>query len=141
MYAYSTLGELPAFLIGWTMVFEYILGSVLAAKALTQYLSVISNQTLVSTVPLPANALQSLPGFERYVDLTSAVFIFAFGIILTKNLKVGLCVHFDSKLTYTVSLVFSFFALLFCTLRRYRCRFLPSLMFSLFLLTIRYHVF
>lgn len=85
---YATLGELPAFLVGWAMVFEYLLGSALAAKALTQYLDVISNHTIASAFKLESSIFSRVPGFEPGIDLSSGLFIVATGLILLKNLKV-----------------------------------------------------
>jgi amino acid transporter len=37
VYAYATLGELPAFLLGWAMLLEYSFGSALAARTAFEY--------------------------------------------------------------------------------------------------------
>lgn len=89
-YVYATLGELPAFLVGWAMVFEYLVGSALAAKALTQYLDVISNHTIASALNVQQSSiLGRVPGFEPGIDLSSGLFVLLVTLLLLRNLKVS----------------------------------------------------
>lgn len=46
VYAYAVLGEMCAFVVGWTMVFENMIGAATAAKAWSQYLDGMCNGTI-----------------------------------------------------------------------------------------------
>lgn len=45
-YSYATIGELCGFIVGWTMILEHTIGVAIAAKAWSQYLGHISNNSL-----------------------------------------------------------------------------------------------
>lgn len=45
-YSYATIGELCGFTVGWSMVLEHSIGVAIAAKAWSQYLGHISNDSL-----------------------------------------------------------------------------------------------
>lgn len=89
VYIYATLGELWAFIIGWSMVLEYMIASALAAKSLTQYLDSLTNGTIITFLRIPAHSFEMLPGFEDgFLDLPSAIIILSVGALLTIDLKV-----------------------------------------------------
>jgi amino acid transporter len=46
VYSYVTLGELCAFVIGWNMILENVIGAVVAAKAWSMYLDHMMNNTI-----------------------------------------------------------------------------------------------
>ena len=47
-YCYATLGELVAFIVGWNVIFENIVGFAAVAKAWSQYLDSFTNKTIHS---------------------------------------------------------------------------------------------
>ncbi|XP_037077140.1 uncharacterized protein LOC119098324 [Pollicipes pollicipes] len=49
-FCYTYLGELPAFVVGWAVVGECVVGAGLMAKAITYYSSFLSNDTLLTSL-------------------------------------------------------------------------------------------
>ena len=45
-YIYTTLGELMAFITGWNMILEYMIGAATAGKACSQYFDAMINDTI-----------------------------------------------------------------------------------------------
>ncbi|CAG2169850.1 unnamed protein product [Oppiella nova] len=83
-YVYTALGELPAFLIGWSLLFEYHLAVTLSAKTLIQYMDSVSNGTVRSafTLSLTYNSNDSI-----FLDVPSALLVLTLGFVLNRNLK------------------------------------------------------
>ncbi|GFR07784.1 high affinity cationic amino acid transporter 1, partial [Trichonephila clavata] len=83
VYSYVTVGELMAFIIGWNLVLEYVIGTASVARGYSEYLDSMFNQTIARhlnhTLPIHVNSLSSYPDF------------LAFGItlLLTVMLSVG----------------------------------------------------
>ena len=45
-YIYATLGELMAFITGWNMILEYMIGTATAGKACSQYFDAMINDII-----------------------------------------------------------------------------------------------
>ncbi|XP_034176221.2 cationic amino acid transporter 2 isoform X2 [Osmia lignaria lignaria] len=74
VYSYVTMGEFTAFLIGWTLILEYVIGSASVVRGLSIYVDALFNNTM-------RNAFQSaahidISYFSSYPDF------FAFGVTL-----------------------------------------------------------
>ncbi|OAD62068.1 High affinity cationic amino acid transporter 1 [Eufriesea mexicana] len=74
IYSYVTVGEFIAFIIGWNLILEYVIGTASVARGLSNYLdelvgNVIS-RTLSSAMPMNVSFLSEYPDF------------FAFGVVL-----------------------------------------------------------
>ncbi|RLU25797.1 hypothetical protein DMN91_001957 [Ooceraea biroi] len=74
VYSYVTMGEFVAFLIGWTLILEYVIGSASVVRGLSTYVDALFNNTMrkafESAAPIDVNHLSSYPDF------------FAFGVTL-----------------------------------------------------------
>lgn len=86
-FTYVTTGEFPAFLIGWCVVLEYLLGTASVSKGLAAAVDVlsdgaVSNGTEALTGPLPTGI-----GLSDFPDLLSGAFILALGFILLTGPK------------------------------------------------------
>ena len=79
-YVYSCFGELPAFVIAWSLVLEYTLFIAVSVKCLVGY---IVHFLATAMVTLP-DQLSSL-----YLTFTSATLVLILSTLLTKNLKVS----------------------------------------------------
>lgn len=47
-YIYGTTCELIAFIVGWTLILEYIIGAACVSRAFTLYLDTLLNNTLIN---------------------------------------------------------------------------------------------
>ncbi|XP_076244135.1 cationic amino acid transporter 2-like [Calliopsis andreniformis] len=74
VYSYVTMGEFTAFLIGWTLILEYVIGSASVVRGLSTYVDALFNNTMrnafESAAHIDINHLSSYPDF------------FAFGVTL-----------------------------------------------------------
>lgn len=74
IYSYVCVGEFVAFVIGWNLILEYVIGSASVARGLSLYLDTLINSTLQDTFMeiAPIN----VPYLSKYFDF------FAFGVSL-----------------------------------------------------------
>ncbi|XP_008204617.1 cationic amino acid transporter 3 isoform X1 [Nasonia vitripennis] len=74
VYSYVTMGEFIAFLIGWTLILEYVIGSASVVRGLSTYVDALFNNSMrnafESAAPIDISHLSSYPDF------------FAFGVTL-----------------------------------------------------------
>ncbi|XP_020299922.1 cationic amino acid transporter 2 isoform X1 [Pseudomyrmex gracilis] len=74
VYSYVTMGEFVAFLIGWTLILEYVIGSASVVRGLSTYVDALFNNSMrsafESAAPIDVTHLSSYPDF------------FAFGVTL-----------------------------------------------------------
>lgn len=70
VYTYATLGEFWAFVIGWNMILEYIIGNASLAKALSEYIDSIFNGAIrdffTSHVKFEVSWLGDYPDFLAF---------------------------------------------------------------------------
>ncbi|KAK9877033.1 hypothetical protein WA026_016059 [Henosepilachna vigintioctopunctata] len=78
VYTYVCIGEFLAFVIGWNLILEYLIGSATVTKAIFTYLDELTSNKMSgffnSTVPIHAE------GFGQYTDFFSLVFAFVFSV-------------------------------------------------------------
>ncbi|KAL0268485.1 UNVERIFIED_CONTAM: hypothetical protein PYX00_010413 [Menopon gallinae] len=83
-YSYVTIGEFVAFVIGWNLLLEYLLGSAGVARGLSNYIDSLSNftmkDTLRETLPIDAPFLASYPDFLSFTFLLILTGILSFGV-------------------------------------------------------------
>ncbi len=75
VYIYVTIGEFIAFIIGWDLILEYMIGSAGTANALSQYINSLCDNKIKNALreAMPMN----IHGLGPYPDFL------AFGIIMT----------------------------------------------------------
>ncbi|XP_047369315.1 cationic amino acid transporter 2 isoform X5 [Vespa velutina] len=74
VYSYVTMGEFVAFLIGWTLILEYVIGSASVVRGLSTYVDALFNNTMRNAFESAAHI--KVEHFSSYPDF------FAFGITL-----------------------------------------------------------
>ncbi|ELT89728.1 hypothetical protein CAPTEDRAFT_119893 [Capitella teleta] len=70
IYSYVTLGELSAFMIGWTLVLEYIIGTSSVARSWTSYVDSLANNAIsdyfLELSPMTVPSLAAYPDFLAF---------------------------------------------------------------------------
>lgn len=84
IYSYYTVGEFIAFLIGWNLILEYIIGSASVTKGLSTYIdSLIGNyisEGLTEVMPMHADFLGDYPDFFAFAVVVLSSICLAFGM-------------------------------------------------------------
>ncbi len=83
VYTYVTIGEFMAFIIGWNLILEYVIGTSSVARAFSSYFdSLIDNKIqnfFLEHMPM------HVPGLSKYPDF----FAFAITLLITAVLAIG----------------------------------------------------
>ncbi|XP_031772015.1 cationic amino acid transporter 2 isoform X1 [Apis florea] len=74
IYSYVTMGEFTAFLIGWTLILEYVIGSASVVRGLSTYVDALFNNTMRNAFETAAHI--DIDHLSSYPDF------FAFGVTL-----------------------------------------------------------
>ena len=74
IYTYLTIGEFAAFVIGWNLILEHVIGAAAVVRGLLGYIDEISNNVLVDALP----TLMQRNDFDPY----TAIIIFALCVIV-----------------------------------------------------------
>ncbi|RVE45877.1 hypothetical protein evm_009476 [Chilo suppressalis] len=85
VYSYVCVGEFIAFIIGWNLILEYIIGAASVVKALSEYLDSLLGKAM-STHLQAALPLDS-PHLARYPDLFAFAVIMIFSVALAFGVK------------------------------------------------------
>lgn len=85
VYSYVCVGELIAFLIGWNLILEYIIGAASVVKALSEYLDSLVDKA-ISTALHDAMPLD-IPHLAKYPDLLAFSVIMLFSVALAFGVK------------------------------------------------------
>ncbi|XP_068234714.1 high affinity cationic amino acid transporter 1-like [Palaemon carinicauda] len=84
VYSYVCVGEFVAFVIGWNLVLEYIIGASSVARGFSSYIDVLANKTmsgwLAENVPLDVNFLSEYPDFLSFGLILFVSSLLAIGI-------------------------------------------------------------
>ena len=71
IYIYVTIGEFIAFILGWDLILEYVIGVSSGASALSRYIdSLINNKiqkVLLGSMPMDLEGLATYPDFLAFV--------------------------------------------------------------------------
>ncbi|XP_075978075.1 cationic amino acid transporter 2-like [Anticarsia gemmatalis] len=85
IYAYVSIGELVAFIVGWNNILEFTFGSASVARGLSEYVDAVTNHTMSSWF------LQSMPVgvplLSSYFDLLAFLFVAAIGLLLAFGVR------------------------------------------------------
>ncbi|XP_043504240.1 cationic amino acid transporter 2 isoform X1 [Polistes fuscatus] len=85
MYSYVTVGELIAFIIGWNMVLEYLIGTSACACALSACLDALSNGAVSGAI---ANSIGTI--FERPPDCLAFIITILMMLLMAAGVKKSL---------------------------------------------------
>nr|CAI5836427.1 unnamed protein product [Callosobruchus analis] len=84
IYSYVCVGEFVAFVIGWNLILEYVIGSASVARGLSLYLDTLINNTMqnafIEVAPI------DIPYLSKYFDF----FACSISIILAVALAMGI---------------------------------------------------
>ncbi|XP_013143945.1 PREDICTED: cationic amino acid transporter 2 isoform X1 [Papilio polytes] len=85
VYSYVCVGEFMAFIIGWNLILEYIIGAASVVKALSEYLDSLLNKAISTQLEavLPLNT----PHLAKYPDFFAFSVIMVFSIALAFGVK------------------------------------------------------
>jgi len=72
MYSYVTVGELIAFIIGWNMVLEYLIGTSACACALSACLDALANGAISGAI---ASSVGTILGEYTFLSLSLSLFL------------------------------------------------------------------
>ncbi|KOC63248.1 Cationic amino acid transporter 3 [Habropoda laboriosa] len=97
VYSYVTVGEFVAFIIGWNLMLEYIIGTASVARGLSNYLDAlignVISKTLYAAMPIRVLFLSEYPDF------------FAFGVVLLLIILLSIGVKESSMLNNIFTVV------------------------------------
>ncbi|UYV82013.1 SLC7A1 [Cordylochernes scorpioides] len=84
VYSYVTVGELMAFVIGWNLVMEYVIGTASVARGYSTYIDSLFNHTmerfLNKTMPIHVSNMSSFPDFLSLAITLLLTVLMAFGV-------------------------------------------------------------
>ncbi|KAI8795876.1 cationic amino acid transporter 2-like isoform X2 [Biomphalaria glabrata] len=84
VYSYVTVGELMAFIIGWNLVLEYVIGTASVARGWSGYFDAMIDKKLStffnSTMPMHIDELSAYPDFFAFGITILVTVLLAFGV-------------------------------------------------------------
>ncbi|CAL7935615.1 unnamed protein product [Xylocopa violacea] len=84
VYSYVTVGEFIAFIIGWNLILEYIIGTASVARGLSNYLdALIGNvirKTLLAAMPIHVSFLSEYPDFFAFSVVLLLIILLSVGV-------------------------------------------------------------
>ncbi|XP_029032546.1 cationic amino acid transporter 3 isoform X1 [Osmia bicornis bicornis] len=84
VYSYVTVGEFIAFVIGWNLILEYIIGTASVARGLSNYLDAligkVISETLLSAMPIRVSFLSEYPDFFAFGVVILLVILLSIGV-------------------------------------------------------------
>ncbi|KAL4112398.1 hypothetical protein QTP88_016197 [Uroleucon formosanum] len=84
IYSYVAVGEFTAFVIGWNLIIEYLIGTAGAAKAMSNYCdSLLGNpqkRYMTEYFPIHINFLGNYPDFASFVVIVVVAILVAWGV-------------------------------------------------------------
>jgi len=84
VYSYVTVGELTAFVIGWNLVLEYVIGTASVARGYSGYLDSLMNNTMKNhfqaAMPMHASFLASYPDWTAFTITILLALLLGLGV-------------------------------------------------------------
>ncbi|KAL1138287.1 hypothetical protein AAG570_009975 [Ranatra chinensis] len=84
VYSYVTVGELAAFVIGWNLILEYVIGTASVARAFSNYIDTLAgnvmSHTLTSVLPIKVSFLSPYPDFLSLAIVLVLSVLLAWGV-------------------------------------------------------------
>ncbi|XP_046678717.1 cationic amino acid transporter 2-like isoform X2 [Homalodisca vitripennis] len=84
VYSYVTVGELAAFIIGWDLVLEYVIGAASLARGLSNYIDSLLGKAmskyLLEHLPLHVSFLSPYPDFLTFFLIVTVAGLIAWGV-------------------------------------------------------------
>ncbi|XP_006624346.1 cationic amino acid transporter 3 isoform X3 [Apis dorsata] len=84
VYSYVTVGEFIAFIIGWNLILEYIIGTASVARGLSNYLDAlignVISKTLHSVMPISVSFLSEYPDFFAFTVVILLIILLSVGV-------------------------------------------------------------
>ncbi|XP_018405196.1 PREDICTED: cationic amino acid transporter 3 isoform X2 [Cyphomyrmex costatus] len=84
VYSYVTVGEFIAFVIGWNLILEYVIGTASVARGLSSYIDVlignIMGKALRSFMPIDVSFLSEYPDFFAFAMVMLLVVLLCIGV-------------------------------------------------------------
>lgn len=97
VYSYVSVGEFVAFIIGWNLILEYVIGTAGVARGLSNYIDALSNNSmknaLTDAMPINVDFLSSYPDFLSFGLVMILAGLLAFGVkesTMLNNIFTGL---------------------------------------------------
>ncbi|KAL6436224.1 hypothetical protein ACFW04_004657 [Cataglyphis niger] len=84
VYSYVTVGEFIAFVIGWNLILEYVIGTASVARGLSNYIDAlignVMGKTLRSLMPIDISFLSEYPDFFAFAMVMLLVVLLCIGV-------------------------------------------------------------
>ena len=97
IYSYVTVGELCAFIIGWNLFLEYMIGAAAVARAWSSYFNSLVGNAVSNGIISILGSMHT-PGLSHYLD----VFALALALIIASILAIGVrkSTRFQGTITF-----------------------------------------
>jgi len=95
-YAYTTMGELVAWIIGWALILEYAIGAATVSIAWTEYINKLLHEVFNITIPYAwsHSPFQISPaGIHGIVDLPAVFIVLILSLLLIKGTQASASVN------------------------------------------------
>ncbi|CAG9815649.1 unnamed protein product [Phaedon cochleariae] len=84
VYSYVSVGEFAAFVIGWNLILEYVIGTASVARGMSNYIDALTDKrirkTLTEWMPMDIDFLSPYPDFLSFIFVIALTGILAFGV-------------------------------------------------------------
>jgi basic amino acid/polyamine antiporter, APA family len=84
-YAYATIGQLVAFIIGWDLVLEFTIGAAAVAVGFAGYLNAFLDQLFGASLP---DAIAAPPGDGGTFNLFAVAVVLVVGYVLVRGIRI-----------------------------------------------------